>query len=104
HLGRCEVGAECGEQAGCRESTHRELAGTIQKAAAVDVAVHVGVKQDQQFLIKISGCESVHASPLQKMQDRPETATRPQGKRPVRVWICNWSGPASEAPEPHCTE
>ena len=55
-----KVGAERGQQAGRRHATHGELGGAVEKTPPVQVAVHIGVKQDEQFLVEISSGEAGH--------------------------------------------
>jgi hypothetical protein len=50
-----KVGAERRQQAGGRHAGPGEALCASQEAAAVDRAVHVGVEQDEQFLVEVVG-------------------------------------------------
>ena len=69
---------------------HGKPAGAVQEGPAVDVAMHVGVKQDQQFLVKIGGG-----------QER-EGAGRILGEDGARFsqWACGWHGHPPQSARP----
>ena len=66
HLRLGELRVERLEQHHGRHAADGELARAIQEAAAVDVAVHVCVEQDQEFLVEISCRLALHVSLLSK--------------------------------------
>ena len=64
HLRARKVRAQGGQQTGCRHAAHGKLLRPVQKAAPVNRAVHVGVKQNQQFLVKVLGSLKWHGGHL----------------------------------------
>ena len=82
-----EPGVQGIEQHGGGHAADRELRGAIEKAAAVDVAVHVGVEQDQQVLVEVFCGLAFHlrSSKARKIQQntRMQTMQDPHAGQPV---------------------
>ena len=74
-----ELRAELVEQHRGGHAADGELRGLVEKAAAVEPAVDVGVEQDQQFLVEIVGGLAIHgASPFEGRTRIPANAARGQ--------------------------
>ena len=52
-LAQREIGAQRGQQARGRDTGLGKALRPVEEAAAVDRAVHIGIKKDQQFLVKV---------------------------------------------------
>ena len=53
NLSSRKIGAERRQQHAGGHATHRKLLGPVQKTTAVNRTVHIGIKQNQQFLVKV---------------------------------------------------
>ena len=79
-----EPRAELLQQHGRGDAANRELRGLVEKAAAVERSVHVGIEEDEQFLVEIVGGLTNHgASPL-KANDEDTRERRPRAKRGLK--------------------
>ena len=83
-----ELRAELIEQHRGGDAADRVLGGLVEKAAAVDRAVHVGVEQNQQFLVEVMGGLAFHSAFLLEPQpvDRLGGPPTSAGKQESDSW------------------
>jgi hypothetical protein len=63
-----KIGAQGGQQRRCGHAGRGEFLGAFQKTPPVQGAVHIGIKQNQQFLVKVLGGLAFHDGSCKKIQ------------------------------------
>ena len=71
HLAHGKVGAQSRQQAHGRGATHGKLLGLFQKTTPVHQTVHIGIKQDQQFLVEVLCGLALHGGLQKRRQLSP---------------------------------